>query len=262
MVIKGIHYYKQGTIRVLGSSLDSFNPTKLNTRGGIKKLSKKSLQRMALIVNETEVEFKSIITLTYPKDFISQGRKVKVHLNEYLKYLKYVYPLCGYFWILEFQARGAPHFHILVDRIPDNRERSMLAMKWSEIVVIDADKVFYRHNKPEHCEAIRERDGAKRYIMMYALKPQQKKVPNGYHDVGRFWGCNRKVLSYIPKPEYIKMDEAQLRDFLRGSGQYACDFDKFPLVLYCRKNVSRETIAQNIKNTLTRASINDTLVSE
>jgi hypothetical protein len=242
MVIKGIHYYKNGTIRVLGIAPKGYSPGDLEHRGEIRKLSKKSLQRMALVVNETTIEFKSMITLTYPKDYQSQGRRVKNNLNDYLKYLKYLYPFCGYFWVLEFQARGAPHFHVLVNRVIDNRYRALLALRWAEIVGKDEDMVFYRHNQKGHCDEIQKKDGAKRYVMMYALKPQQKKVPGGYYNVGRFWGCNTIVLRSIPKPDYIKMSEAQLREFLVGSGQYACDFEKWPIVLFCRQNVSRETI--------------------
>ena len=242
MVITGIHFYKQGTIRVLGKSAESFNPVQIEKRGEIKKLSHKSLQRMALIVTETKVDFKTMITLTYPSGFISSGRFVKDNLRKYLKYLDYMFPFCGYFWILEFQTRGVPHFHILLDRIVDNRERSMLAMRWSEIVGTDADMVFYRHSLREHCDTLRKKDGAKRYIMMYALKPQQKTVPKGYYGVGRFWGCNKKVLDGIPKPDYIKMSEAELREYLKGVGNDAQYLEHLPMVIFHRENVSRETI--------------------
>lgn len=259
MVIRGIHYYKNGTIRILGIAPKGYSPGDLDGRGEIKKLSKKSLQRMALVVNETSVKFLSMITLTYPRDFISMGRKVKKNLYDYLKFMRVLFPLCGYFWILEFQARGAPHFHILLDRTVDNRERAYLALKWAEIVGTDQDKVFFRHNQIGHCSPIRKQDGAKRYVMLYALKPHQKRVPEGYYNVGRFWGCNKKVLEAIPKPEYIRMDETQLRQFLSGSGQYATDFKYWPIVLFCRQNVSRETIGQNLDNGLTKSSGDDIL---
>lgn len=49
------------------------------------------------------------------------------------------------------------------------------------------------HKHRKAWEDVREQDGAKRYVLKYALKPYQKKVPKDYQDVGRFWGCSRDV---------------------------------------------------------------------
>lgn len=49
------------------------------------------------------------------------------------------------------------------------------------------------HQHPKAWENVRAEDGAKRYALKYALKTKQKAVPPDYQDVGRFWGCSRKL---------------------------------------------------------------------
>ena len=58
---------------------------------------------------------------------------------------------------------------------------------------IDACKMFRVHIHPSAWELIRSQDGAARYALKYATKPHQKKVPEDFQDVGRFWGCSRDI---------------------------------------------------------------------
>ena len=57
----------------------------------------------------------------------------------------------------------------------------------------DACKMFRVHTHPKAWELIRSPDGAARYALKYATKPYQKKVPEDFQDVGRFWGCSRDI---------------------------------------------------------------------
>src|SRR5512146_128055 len=83
-----------------------------STRGVITMLSDDSLKRLAFVANNANVDFRSMITLTYPNEFPVSGKVCKQHLDAMLKALK---RKCGdglqYLWFLEFQKRGAPHFH-------------------------------------------------------------------------------------------------------------------------------------------------------
>jgi hypothetical protein len=54
----------------------------------------------------------SFSTLTYPNSFPSDGRVCKKHLNLLLTHLRADDPGIKYVWFMEFQARGAPHFHL------------------------------------------------------------------------------------------------------------------------------------------------------
>jgi hypothetical protein len=89
-------------------------------RSKIVRFSKRSARRLRHVVRNTEDIWKAFITLTYPENFPSNGRKVKAHLNTFLQYLRR--KRIKTVWILEFQSRGAPHFHIIVSGQIDKNE--------------------------------------------------------------------------------------------------------------------------------------------
>lgn len=178
-------------------------------------LSKKSRKRLAFVANNTTVVFRTMLTLTYPKEYPTDGKTVKAHLNTFLTWCRRYFISPSYLWFLEFQKRGAPHIHILLDyplpRDPDKRVVLFytVARKWYETV--GSGDVSHRA-AGTRCERIRKPDGAARYCLKYAYKTEQKCVPEQYRNVGRFWGCSRDV---TPKePLIIPMDEGSVRGVL------------------------------------------------
>ena len=89
---------------------------------------------------------------------------------------------------LEFQERGAPHFHILVDKeIPHQK----VAKSWYRIVGSGDEK----HLKAgTEVRAIRAKDSIGYYLTTYMEKARQKSVPPEYEKVGRFWGSSKGLL--------------------------------------------------------------------
>ena len=255
--------YKNGTIRLLGSGV-GFREDLQPERGVIKKLSSKSRQRMVFVVNETQVEFSSMLTLTYPKFYHNHGFIVKRHLRKVLDYLPSLLGLgVQYFWFTEFQKRGAPHFHVLINFAPSHTERAKMAFKWSEIVGgDDQDKVFFVHNTEAAWGAIRSKDGARHYVAKYATKTEQKEVPPTFWNIGRFWGCSARVMQSIQPPIVVDTTEDEVRQLLKIKNSPVANFEFLPSYVFNRQIVSRETIEQDKDNTLTKTSINDTLVSE
>jgi hypothetical protein len=129
--------------------------------------------------------------------------------------------------------------------VPDNRERYQTALDWSYLVGGKSqDKVFFQHTKTEHFSILREEDGARRYALKYAEKTTQKTVPDRYRNVGRFWGANRRVLESIPKPDFIKIDEGGLREYLYQNNNPVAAWVNLPMIIFHRADVSRETIGQ------------------
>jgi hypothetical protein len=124
---------------------------------------------------------------------------------------------CEYLWFLEFQQRGAPHFHILTDwPLPKNRGNKVLwysriAKRWYDIVDSGDEKHLQAGTRTE---TLRSKEGGARYAVKYAQKMKQKKVPQGYEDVGRFWGHTRAVK---PEPrETRRCTEDDVRGMLEG----------------------------------------------
>jgi hypothetical protein len=173
--------------------------------------SRKSRSRLAFVANNTSVEFRSIVTLTYPADFPDDGELVKRHLRNMLMRFRRRYAAIEYLWFIEFQKRGAPHFHILLST--DELNRDWLSASWYIICAgCDPD--------PRHLAAgtnwslVRSPGGLRRYAVKYASKLRQKDVPLAYQSVGRFWGHSRGV---APKPisdVIILLDPEELWELL------------------------------------------------
>lgn len=161
------------------------------TREDVKVFSWSSRKRLAFVASNTDVVFTSMLTLTYPRVFPQDGKIVKRNLNVFLVALRRRWPVVQYLWFLEFQRRGAPHIHIVIRGVRVNRD----AQQW-------VSSTWYRvcgTEDPLHLaagtrlERVRSPNGARNYCVKYALKMEQKDVPEAYRNVGRFWGCSRTV---------------------------------------------------------------------
>jgi hypothetical protein len=244
MIITGVYYYHNGTIRVSGKTLPGLH-NELGDRGIIKKFSSKSRQRLALFVAETEVKFKTMITLTYQLNNKVTGQRAKKELREVLRYIDRKFPIVGYLWFLEFTKKGQVHFHILIDQKMTMYEKHKLAEKWALMTAgnqDEFDKIYYTHCQDGAISEIRKQDGAVRYALKYSLKMDCKTVPARFNGVGRFWGFNAKVREYIPKPDFVKINEEQLREVLKSQGNPVANFDNLPGIIFNRTIVPRETV--------------------
>jgi hypothetical protein len=179
-------------------------------RGDVTEFSYKSRMRLAFIAANTDVIFDAMITLTYPKKYPSDGAAVKYHFKRLLQQVKrHAEGPISYLWFIEFQRRGAPHFHVLLcglDVTQENKE--WLSKTWYRIVDSQDRKHLLAGTR---LERIRKKGGAARYAVKYAYKMRQKVVPEGYRDVGRFWGHSKDV-----KPEPRRVIECNHDDVLAG----------------------------------------------
>jgi len=122
-----------------------------------------------------------MLTLTYPAEFPMDGRLVKNHWRRFRQWMVRNNAKTG-LWVLEFQKRGAPHFHVFLQ---NSLDRTAVAKAWYRIV---------NCGNPNHLRAgtrierFRFPPALGGYVMKYAAKLEQKEVPKGYESVGRFWG--------------------------------------------------------------------------
>ncbi len=157
-------------------------------RGVIKKFSFKSQRRLRLFIRNTSHLWKVFVHLTYPKKFSSDGKKVKKHLDTFLKRLKRYCPNIKFIWVIEFQERGAPHFHLLTDKEID---KNWLSQNWYGVVNSKDVKHLRVGTK---VEAVQNENHAMAYIIGYLKKFKQKIVPEKYQNVGRFWSHSKNIL--------------------------------------------------------------------
>lgn len=181
----------------------------------VTRLSKKSLSRLAFTASTSPVKYKSMLTLTF-LEIETSGRKVKSMLNSFLTRLRYHLKerKPEYIWFLEFQERGAPHFHVLLNVLYSAALHDWIAKTWARIVGDETGKVEAVHRHIKTFELLRSEGGAIGYCLAYAMKPKQKVVPPRYRDVGRFWGASRGNKAE-PVAE-VELDEDELRERLEA----------------------------------------------
>lgn len=105
-------------------------------RSEIMRFSKASQRRLKLAVRNTSHDFKYMVTLTFPGEFPTDGRKVKrdwIAMRHILTRLG----VCS-IMVLGFQERGAPHFHLLTNDV--NLDKKAISSAWYRIVGSNDEK--------------------------------------------------------------------------------------------------------------------------
>lgn len=164
-----------------------------SSRASVYQFSAGSATRMRRYLRECCAEYSNMVTLTYPGFFESDGAIVKDHLRRFLQEFKrrierdHPDQALHYssFWFLEFQGRGAPHFHIFTTHY---FPKQWVSATWYRIVNSEDPRHLTAGTRCEKLE--RGRSGLISYAQKYANKQCQKVVPENYENVGRFWGVS------------------------------------------------------------------------
>lgn len=169
-------------------------PTQVYTpRGTIKGFSgaaRKRLIMMLASINRQALErLPLFVTLTYPATWPGEPSVWKEHLDTWLKRLSRKFTRTATVWKLEFQSRGAPHFHLLVFG-PGWIDAQWLSRSWYEVVGSGDRRHLMAGTRVER---IRSWKGVMFYGSKYLAKKTQENVPAF---PGRFWGVSNKA--YLP----------------------------------------------------------------
>lgn len=174
------------------------------------KDSRKRLLRRTARLNATQGVF---LTLTYPKRY-PNAKIAKSHLRAFLERMRRRFPKSSALWRLEFQERGAPHFHLVFFNIPFIPFWQLRAW-WSQIIrqYIDGQKPFVRINYLQGTKAVMS------YVSKYVSKAESAASASLFNNgsylhavksgaipgvllanlPGRWWGIfNREFLPYAP----------------------------------------------------------------
>jgi hypothetical protein len=90
-----------------------FEHTGGGLRDEIKVFSAASRYRLFRTLHKLEFKTVTFCTLTYPGEYPTDSRIYKAHLKEYRRRFEIWYGKTPAVWRLEFQKRGAPHYHIM-----------------------------------------------------------------------------------------------------------------------------------------------------
>lgn len=136
------------------------------------------------------------IGLTYPRVWEPSPRQWKRHLQALWKRIERKYGTFPGFWKLEFQERGAPHFHLLLF-YPGIIPWQWLSKAWNAIVAPgDADHLAAWGR----IERARTWNGVMSYVSLYLGKHvAAEDCPEG---TGRLWGVWHKDMLHIEEVTY------------------------------------------------------------
>lgn len=193
--------------------------------------SRRRLMRKINSINREEAGLPFFITLTYHDHWPETSVGRKRHMDALQKRMERVYGPFSAIWRLEFQKRGAPHYHLLAFVAPEQivpylgqglrrhrraaelRLRNNVSWMWNEIV----DPSDTQHLAAGTAvEEIRSWNGVTSYAAKYMGKLET--LQKGLESPGRFWGVWRKKMlpiSYehtqITLPHFFQMRRVMKR---------------------------------------------------
>lgn len=228
--------YTTATLRLVSTHDGDGNKGALAPRGVISGWSKRSRNRLTYRLGTLDIasQFDGVcemITLTYPREYPTSGRTIKRHLAAWRKRMERRFGERSAVWKLEFQRRGAPHFHILYDRpLAEDDWRAFadeVRDMWFEVVGSgdDLHRRFGANVDRQWLAGSRYGAAAAAwYFSKRHEKHYQSIVPDEFQDVGRIWGVWR--MSADVESEVISYDEfvamRRMTAQLRGSrGRYS-----------------------------------------
>jgi hypothetical protein len=136
------------------------------------------------------------LTLTYPGEYSEAWQNWKSHLDKFIRRLKRRCPILGIVWKLEFQRRGAPHFHmvLLFSRpVVVKVFRHWCASAWYQCVG-SGDERHLRAGTEAHGLYIPGDGGGTARLMQYLCKYISKEVDTlEIEGTGRVWGWRGEV---------------------------------------------------------------------
>jgi hypothetical protein len=189
-------------------------------RAEIVAFSEKSRQRLRLSlakVDQSKCGRPIFGTLTYPKEFPLDGETFKRHLKIFSQRFLRAFPSAGFHWKLEFQERGAPHFHPIFWNLDSeclDRFRIWLALDWFEVVASGDGKHLVAGTS---ADLINSQFGIMRYVSGYVSDADQTKP--GFK-VGRYWGIvGRKNIPWA-KGDTIELSHKQGKFVRRTARRY------------------------------------------
>ena len=183
--------------------------------------------------------------LTYHDNWPKDGKELKRQIHVFLVLLARHYSGVHYLWVLEFQARTAPHFHLFLDLESTPENQKFLAETWLTVSGQSSDEECRRwHLHTSNFFPWSMVSGS--YVSKYAEKAEQKDVPENFHNVGRFWGSSRNMVpkSYIIDPveaedyEIAGQIEQAIRSLTKNEEK------KRRYSIYCRKSLFKCRISE------------------
>lgn len=169
-------------------------------------------------------------TFTFHNSFPSQTDDIKKLFKNFWNKLNYNFPGTHFVWRLDFQKRGAPHYHIIFlfplgVRINDGEYfRLVLSKYWLESINETSIPAKLYGVK---CTRTKEPKKFFAYVSKYAAKIEE--VTNENYKARR-WGYSREldqsvIIDYYPDKELMKVFKRNLHAWLKKRNRMSRDFE-------------------------------------
>lgn len=199
----------------LGGGLVQASATKTITaqkgggkRGKITLFSRASRRRLMQTIAKTKKSALPVfITLTYPGEWSKDAKRWKRDLRVFWMRLERRFPHISAVWKLEFQKRGAPHYHLLVWGAEYAPLLLQVGRLWYEVVGSGDERHLLAGTR---VEKVRDWRG----VMSYASK-YLGKLEVSTSEVGRFWGVMNS--EFIPWADLVtcSLTDKEAYNFIR-----------------------------------------------
>jgi hypothetical protein len=180
-------------VKLSVSGLQS-RPAADSTRGEVRGFSQASHNRLMFLISSMKKhDMPLFVTLTY-REFSNNFEEYKYHLHHFFVRLRRAFPKFGAIWKLEYQSRGAAHYHLLLWGVDYEDVLEWIPKNWNEIVQGDAVHLAFHRGEldNQHCVTpVRSWHGVKTYAAKYLGKIDDRYQTH----TGRIWG-KRGALPY------------------------------------------------------------------
>lgn len=156
-------------------------------RGEISVFSAGSRYRLFRQMHQMKFETVTFVTLTYPAEFPVESEIYKANLKEWRRRFEIKYGDIQAIWRLEFQKRGAPHFHIMYLDCPFIPVYDLCYL-WKSVT-----HTFDMAHEVNGVDLMLITDSTQQaliahYLSKYIAKVDERKEKNYDDHTGRWWG--------------------------------------------------------------------------
>lgn len=191
-------------------------------RNEIKTFSKESRYRLFRLIHSIRFTRISFVTLTYGKTYPGTGILAKKDLKAFRRATERRWGTFRVIWRMEYQKRGAPHFHLLCFDAPFIPIQDWCSV-WDKARHAPAGEIF---GNSLDCKINAEAKGAdvvSKYLGKYVAKPAYPDPTDARSDQGRIWGKWNIEESKPLQFELYPMEAEQLARMLleeRSEGEW------------------------------------------
>jgi hypothetical protein len=151
-------------------------------RGAITRLSDDARRHMREALHkfpDAALSKALFVTLSYPADYPTPAES-KVHFKRFKEWMRRAHPTSCTVWKLEYQERGAPHFHLLIMGV-QTMPLTWLKHAWAKCVK-SGDPLHL--SQGAHIKRVTNPQAVRSYLSKWKQLPA--KILGGH--TGRFWG--------------------------------------------------------------------------